>query len=182
MMSFVIVHLSVSLRLYCWEQSCRAVLNAIDDSWLGAGWICRRNDVFVRLCNTFFVHFQELGVRVRSPGEVRERKSSRWYKDWRVNKSEQRRSAAVVHTKTRVLHVGKVNYNVSRRVFYSPFSRRNSMRIALLFWTTLPFPSVSILLLLAQVSGFLHWRFDDDSSPNLGLDLPFFSDGLTSAL
>lgn len=85
------------------------------------------------------------------------------------------------YPKTRVLHVGKVNYNVSQSVLFSLLKTQFHAHRPRFFLDNPAFSSVSI----TTRSGLrlFTWRFDDDSSPKfqLILDVPF-SDDLTSAL
>lgn len=92
-----------------------------------------------------------------------EKGSSRYYKDWRVRKVNSDK-VQQWYTKTRVLHAGKVNYNVSQSVLFSLFKTQFHAHRPSFHWTTLPFPSVSILLLLAQVSGFRSMEIPSPSS------------------
>lgn len=92
-----------------------------------------------------------------------EKGSSRYYKDWRVRNVNSDK-VQQWYTKTRVLHAGKVNYNVSQSVLFSLFKTQFHAHRPSFHWTTLPFPSVSILLLLAQVSGFRSMEIPSPSS------------------
>jgi hypothetical protein len=66
------------------------------------------------------------------------------------------------YTKSRVLFVGKVNYNDVSECSILPFEDAIPRASPMLLWTTLPLPLIYILP-LSQVSGFSQWWFDGGS-------------------